>query len=206
MIEKNKHYFLSASVPYGERAKNYIPDSIAVRDAVRALVSVVIRDSCLVFGGHPAITPFIWDAAKTLGADDNVMIYQSEFFQDKIPHEVRFFREIYWTDVVKDQTGTPSLDNSLALMREKMIGDNNYSAAIFIGGMDGLEEEWKLFEKYHPDTPKFPLASTEGAARILWNDWNGNYVDIDIKEMLNNELRYRYLFRTILSKPINSKF
>jgi len=109
MNNQERIYFLSASVPYGKRALEYKPDPIAVRDAVQALVSVVIRDSMLVFGGHPAITPLIWDAVGSIEEDymidkgsrsvqngkwdyrlpnrfhRNIVVYQSEFFKKIVP-------------------------------------------------------------------------------------------------------------------------
>ena len=52
--------FLSASVPLPSRNPKYFDtaDVIAIRDAVRALIMVVVeQQGQLVFGGHPAITP-----------------------------------------------------------------------------------------------------------------------------------------------------
>lgn len=53
--------FLSASIPDPARDKRYFGtgDTIAIRDAVIALVSVVLPRTKLVFGGHPAITPLV---------------------------------------------------------------------------------------------------------------------------------------------------
>ena len=43
-----------------------------------------------------------------------------------------------------------------------MINSQPFAAGIFIGGMDGLKEEWDLFQQTHPHVPAFPVASTEG--------------------------------------------
>jgi hypothetical protein len=51
--------FLSASVPDPKRDPKYYrtADVTAIRDAVRALVTIVLPKARLVWGGHPAITP-----------------------------------------------------------------------------------------------------------------------------------------------------
>ena len=47
-------------------------------------------------------------------------------------------------------------------MRKEMINSQPFAAGIFIGGMDGLKEEWDLFQQTHPHVPAFPVASTGG--------------------------------------------
>ena len=57
-----RRIFLSASVPLPLRNAAYFntADVIAIRDAVRALMLVIIEQKAeLVFGGHPAISPMI---------------------------------------------------------------------------------------------------------------------------------------------------
>ena len=53
--------FLSASIPFPERDRKFYDtaDIVAIRDAVRALATVVIPRAHLVWGGHPSITPLI---------------------------------------------------------------------------------------------------------------------------------------------------
>ena len=59
-------------------------------------------------------------------------------------------------------------DHRLALMRKKMIEENDFCAAIFIGGMEGVEDEYTLFKNAHPDSPLFPIASSGAASKILY--------------------------------------
>ena len=62
MAKKNlNQIFLSASIPLPERDPIFYQtaDFIAIRDAVRALATIVIPKAHLVWGGHPAITPLI---------------------------------------------------------------------------------------------------------------------------------------------------
>jgi hypothetical protein len=73
-----------------------------------------------------------------------------------------------------------------------MIKSMPFGAAVFIGGMDGVEEEWELFGQHFPDAPRIPVASTKGAAMLLWRLHSRGQQD------LNNELRYRTLFRKYL--------
>ena len=149
--------FLSASVPERELDR-FVPDPVAIREAVRALVAETVRDRMLVFGGHPAISPLVEHAARDLQATDNVIIYQSMYFEKKIPDVAKKFRNLRWTPA--DPAGQ---DASLTLMRTQMIHSTPFEAAVFIGGMDGLFEEWTIFTSRYPDAPAFPVASTEGA-------------------------------------------
>ncbi len=187
--------FLSASVPERELDR-FVPDPVAIREAVRALVAETVRDRMLVFGGHPAISPLVEHDARDLQATDNVIIYQSMFFEKKIPEVAKKFRNLRWTPA--DPAGR---DASLALMRTQMIHSTPFEAAVFIGGMDGLFEEWNIFTSRYPHVPAFPIASTEGAARIIWTNWNpGNlpHSAADLRTRLDQDLQYRILFRDIL--------
>ena len=115
----------------------------------------------LVWGGHPAITPMIWVVAESMGVDYGkwVKLYQSRYFKDDFPEDNERFQNVRFTDAVKDDR-----DNSLRLMRERMFMEQNFEAAVFIGGMEGIVEEFDLFTKFQPDAQILPIASTGGAA------------------------------------------
>ncbi len=181
--------FLSASVPERELEK-YIPDPVAIRDAVRALVAETVRTRLLVFGGHPAISPLVHHAADDLGAVDNVRIYQSEFFRKDIPQVAQQFPHLIWTPAVGNDR-----EQSLLEMRTQMIDSQPFAAGIFIGGMDGVEDEWALFTQHYPRLPVFPIASTEGAARLLWKKWQAPR---HLKDRLAHDLDYRAVFHDLL--------
>ena len=66
-------------------------------------------------------------------------------------------------------------DESLALMREKMIVNNDFIAGIFVGGMEGVEEEFELFTQSNPKAMVLPMASTGAAALGIYE--NGNFDD-----------------------------
>src|SRR5271157_6561633 len=107
--------FLSASVPERELDR-FVPDPVAIREAVRALVAETVRDRMLVFGGHPAISPLVEHAARDLHATDNVHIYQSRFFEKSIPDVAKKFKNLIWTNEVPGDRVA-----SLTLMRNEMI-------------------------------------------------------------------------------------
>ena len=86
--------FLSASVPLPSRNRIYFhtADVIAIRDAIRALVMVIIeQEAQLVFGGHPAITPMIRLQIAQTGAPvgERVVMFQSRYFERDLSHGER---------------------------------------------------------------------------------------------------------------------
>src|SRR5437870_659923 len=91
--------FLSASIPDPRRHPRYIDtaDVIAIRESVSALATVVLHQTTLVFGGHPAISPLVRLIAHGLDAIDKVRIFQSRFFEDLIPADSRAFPDLIWT-------------------------------------------------------------------------------------------------------------
>src|SRR5271156_222736 len=91
--------FLSASIPDPKRNKKYIStsDIVAIREAVTALTLIVTPRAKLVFGGHPAISPLVFLAAKSVGGEQNVSIFQSDYFRALAPTESRSFMNLTWT-------------------------------------------------------------------------------------------------------------
>ena len=65
MRKRRRPVFLSASVPDPLRNPRYFEsaDPARIRQAVGALVRVAAPSARLVFGGHPAISPLVLDAA-----------------------------------------------------------------------------------------------------------------------------------------------
>ena len=52
-------------------------------------------------------------------------------------------------------------------MRQKMLSRQDLAAAVFIGGMDGIEAEYDLFVRFHPEAKVLPIAAPGGAALVL---------------------------------------
>lgn len=186
--------FLSASIPLPHRDPKYFEtaDVVAIRESIRALVSVVVPASQLVFGGHPAITPLIRLLVRGTARPvrEHVILYQSRFFQAQFPPEAAEFEEVRLIDAAAND-----LEGSLAKMREAMIGAHEFEAGVFIGGMEGVEAEYDLFRHVHPGKPAYPIASTGAAARILFNKHTP-----DRRELMD-DLRYLSLFRRLLNQP-----
>ena len=157
--------FLSAGVP-DSAALHFLGegDSVAISAAVAAVLEVTLGRRRLVWGGHPAITPMVWAFAESMGVDYGkwVLLYQSLRFEDEFPEETALFQNVVFTERVGD-----GVEPSLALMRERMLGENGFESAVFIGGMQGIIDEHRLFVERAPDARIVPVVSTGGAARLL---------------------------------------
>jgi len=157
--------FLSASVPLVGRGNYHeTADPFLIQCAVRELVMAVIRDRQIVWGGHPAITPMIWRICEDLRVDYGhaVVLYQSRFFADQFPEENTHFRNVVFVDAVAGDR-----EMSLRRMREEMLSRRDLEAAVFIGGMEGVEIEYELFRVSHPDGKVLLVPAAGGAARQL---------------------------------------
>ncbi len=184
--------FLSASIPSVDRDQKFYDtaDIIAIRDSVRALAAVVVPQAHLVWGGHPSITPLIRYVVNQMKANlkQHVTLYQSEFFRDYFPVDNFDFEDIVLTDISGDK------NTSLLVMREQMFKENEFKGAVFIGGMEGIFEEYELFRSYHPSALVLPVASTGGAAKILFDNSPIRY-----NQRLANDYAYMALFKDLLA-------
>lgn len=155
--------FLSASVPvrppYDADAR---PQEI--RAAVSALAQVALGRKRLVWGGHPAITPLLWAAAQSVGVEyaAAVELFQSRLYQEDFPVENKHFANVTYVDAVDGDKA-----KSLAAMRQAMLASAAFDAAVFIGGMDGVNDEYEMFIARWPDAACIPVAITGGASREL---------------------------------------
>ncbi|MES9028075.1 hypothetical protein AAHH21_18475 [Stenotrophomonas sp. BSUC-16] len=184
--------FLSASVPLVDRGTYHeTANPFLIQCAVRELVISVIRQHKIVWGGHPAITPMIWTICDDLEIDysDAVVLYQSRFFQDRFPEENQRFQNVILTDAVPNDIAA-----SLLLMREQMLSREDLAAAVFIGGMEGVEAEYDLFTRFHPTAKVLPVASPGGAAldlaKRLGNFNETELQDIDFSRLFHLHLRH----------------
>lgn len=174
---ENKVIFLSASFPKPERDERYFKTAtpLEITDAVISVARAVFsRKGKLVFGGHPTISPLILSVGEEFFPffeQENylpiVYIYQSELFKGVITE--------YTLRLVEKKIGQikwiPAIDNdrekSLDIMRKRMIEEVTPIAAIFIGGMEGVEDEFRIFVEMYPKNPVYPIGSTGGAAKKL---------------------------------------
>src|SRR5690606_29236291 len=168
--------FLSASIPLPERDSKYIntADIIAIRDAVIALTTVVLPHHRLIWGGHPSITPLVYYVMLKLNLNiqDHVTIYQSKFFEKYFPEDNNKFNNVILTDIIGNDR-----EKSLLHMRKRMLDEHEFTAAVFIGGMEGIdgdkekdiEGEYKMFVDRHSNAFLLPIASTGGATKIIYD-------------------------------------
>ncbi len=193
-MAKLKNIFLSASIPLKERNPIYYDtaDVIAIRDCVSSLAKVILPECRLVWGGHPSITPLISSILESVNVNikEHVYLYQSDYFRQMFPVENEEFSESL---IVTDDIG--SRDESLALMREKMIVNNDFIAGIFVGGMEGVEDEFELFTQSHPEAMVLPMASTGAAALGIYEE--GDF-DISLKDDYAYIALFYKLFKEIL--------
>jgi len=187
--------FLSASVPLPLRNREYFDsaDVVAIRDAIRALTMVVVeRRAQLVFGGHPAITPMIrLQIAQTDSpVGGHFVIFQSRYFEDFFPQDNSAFQRVELVDAVSGNEAA-----SLRHMRETMLA-SPFQVGLFIGGMEGVEEEYEMFRQLQPGISAFPIASTGAAANRLFQrdaDLIANHPE------LRDEISYLSLMRNLVS-------
>lgn len=188
--------FLSASVPLVGRGNYHeTADPFLIQCAVRELVIAVIRDWQIVWGGHPAITPMIWAICEDLQIDysNAVVLYQSRFFEDRFPEENKHFGNVIFVDAVPGDR-----EASLLRMREAMLSRQDLQAAVFIGGMEGVEAEYALFTHFHQQATVLPVAAPGGAARQLAERLSG------VDETVLRDVDFARLFRTKLRVPSGS--
>jgi SLOG cluster3 family len=179
--------FLSASVPVMGRGNYYkTADPFLIQFAVRQLVTAMIRDQKIVWGGHPAITPMVLTICEDLQIDysKSVILYQSRFFEDQFPEENTHFDNIILTDAVPGNR-----DMSLSHMREVMLSRKDLKAAVFVGGM---EVEYQMFRHFHPDKKVLPVPAAGGAALYL-------AIKQGYDEDMLDDVDFARMFRTELS-------
>jgi SLOG cluster3 family len=182
--------FLSASVPVVGRGNYYeTADPFLIQFAVRQLVTAMIRDRKIVWGGHPAITPMVLTICEDLQIDysKSVILYQSRFFEDLFPEENTHFDNIILIDAILGNR-----DMSLSRMREAMLSREDLKAAVFIGGMEGVEVEYEMFRHFHPDGKVLPVPAAGGAARHL-------AIEHGYDEDMLDDVDFARMFRTELS-------
>lgn len=160
-----KTIFLSASVPLVNRGTYHeTANPFLIQCAVREFFIAAIRHYNIVWGGHPAITPMIWSICEDLKLDytAHVILYQSAFFEDRYPEENKRFNNVVYTNNIDNDR-----EKSLLHMREEMLSRDDLIAAVFIGGMDGVEVEHHIYKEFHPHGGVLPVPSPGGASLNL---------------------------------------
>lgn len=182
--------FLSASIPVPGRGNYYeSADPFLIQSAVREFVTAALGRRLIVWGGHPAVTPMVWSVCEDLGVSfaKAVVLYQSRFFEDTFPEENRRFGNVVYVDAVPADR-----EKSLLRLREQMFSRKDFEASVFIGGMEGIHEEYDLFSRSHPASNSLVVASPGGAARELakriGKAAQADYHNLDFARLFHEEL------------------
>ncbi|MGB8910164.1 MAG: hypothetical protein WCC84_15570 [Candidatus Cybelea sp.] len=191
--------FLSASVPSTKRAERYlrVPDcQLHIEEAVVSLARAVFsHGGRLVFGGHPTIVPLVSMVAAEyrptgwLGHAEQpapmVVVYQSSAYEDVVTDGQRRMVEMGLAQERRveavagekfdpDRRGEPQCEQSLAVMRERMIVETNPDAMVCAGGMEGVEKELDMYTRLKPYNSVWLLAFTGGATAIAAERYRNN--------------------------------
>lgn len=98
----------------------------------------------------------------------------------------------------------PALDHhgeGFGSRRHSRLRTYQFAAAVFIGGMEGVEREFNIFRDFHPDTPAYPVASTGSASQILLGRVE-RHLTTDMMRKLAGEPAYTLLMQELLPLPV----
>jgi hypothetical protein len=129
-------------------------------------LSASVPKAQLVWGGHPVVTTLIRHVIGKMDKhlQERITVYQTDYFKAVFPKENVFFQHIVHVPEAADKKA------SINAMRHQMIEQNAFKAAIFIGGMKGVEKEYEIFRNAHPEALVIPVASTGGAAKVIYEE------------------------------------
>jgi hypothetical protein len=195
--------FLSASIPDPERWTGGF-DPREISDAVVAAARAVLTaGGTLVTAAHPTIAPLLLYVAAEFPRDDappRVITYQSSLFEHVMPDDTRRFQDsgigdFRFTQAEPGDTAVPSgWARSLLSMREVMFGETRPVAAIFVGGMAGIREEYDLLVSRQPRPLVYPIGRPGGEAeRLAWE------VESDLRALLIAGDVYPSVFRAVIA-------
>jgi hypothetical protein len=194
--------FVSASIPDPQRW-NGRADPLAITDAVVSLARVFLSAGArVVTAAHPTIAPLLLYVASELPSErpPEIVTYQSDLFADVLPPETRRFEReeigrFVWTPRAEGERPVPGKwDRSLAIMRRQMLTETCPSAAMFIGGMEGIVAEYSMFTDLFPGAPCYPLGRPGGESRLLAEN-----SDSPLAGRLRESRVYPALWRTVLA-------
>jgi hypothetical protein len=138
----------------------------------------------------------VWVVAESMGIDYGqwVRLYQSQYFSDEYPEDNERFQNVAYVEAVPSDR-----EGSLLAMRKRMFTTHSFGAAVFIGGMGGIVDEFNLFRAEHPGARALPIASAGGAAATLTAHL------ATVNAALANELDYVRLFHDHLGVSVKEE-
>jgi hypothetical protein len=131
----------------------------------------------------------IWAICQDLNIKyaDSVVLYQSTFFEEQFPQENKYFGNVVFIDAVQGDR-----EKSLLKLREAMLSRQDLEAGVFIGGMEGVEAEYALFKRFHPDKKALLVPAPGGAALQLAQRFGGfdeaSLRDVNFARLFHAEL------------------
>jgi hypothetical protein len=169
--------FLSASIPDPGRWSGPF-DALAITDAVVAAARAVLTSAGgLVTAAHPTIAPLMLYVAREFPdireVEPPIVVYQSRLFGDVLPpatYELAEggLAELRWTEAFPGDEPEPGKwERSLLTLRETMLRDADPIAAIFVGGMEGIRQEFDIFRQLHERRPAYAVGRPGGEAASL---------------------------------------
>lgn len=213
----NKKIFLSASFPQRERSEKYFKTAypLEITDAVIAVVRATFgRMGKLVFGGHPTISPLILSVGEEFLPFIKeeylpiVYMYQSKFFETIASEYTQRLIDKRIGKIIWVETIGSDRNKSLFAMRKIMLEESNPVAAIFIGGMEGIEEEFGLFTSLFKNRPVYCMGSTGGASRLLAQKIVKNEISLssEYKKITKEELLTSNIYPTLVNAIFSDLF
>lgn len=167
--------FLSGSIPDRNRWDGEF-HPLEITDAVVAFARACLTSGYrIVTAAHPTLAPLLLYVAAEFPetGEPRVVIYQSLLFDEVLPEATRRFESsgvgrLIWTEAAAGEEPLPERwTASLASMRLRMLEETSPLAAVFIGGMDGIRDEFMRFTELYPTRPTFGPRRPGGEAARL---------------------------------------
>lgn len=152
-----------------------------ITDAVVAFARACLTQNYrIVSAAHPTLAPLLLYVAAEFPpvAEPRVVIYQSKLFEDVLPTATRRFEaegigSVVWTEAASNDEPKPGRwDSSLRIMRQRMLDETDPVGAAFIGGMQGIADEFALFRQEFPRRPVYAVRRPGGEAALLSSQLN----------------------------------
>ncbi|MBB5632196.1 hypothetical protein BKA04_000419 [Cryobacterium mesophilum] len=166
--------FVSASIPDPLRwVGDFEP--MEILDAVVSTSREVLAiGGTLVTAAHPTIAPVLLFLASEFPPPETgkprIVVYQSRVFELELPADTRKLinsglGDVRFTEAVAGETSDlRNRRQSLRRMRRQMLEEMKPEGAIFVGGMEGVDEEWEMVGVQLPHCKRYAFAKPGGQA------------------------------------------
>lgn len=129
--------------------------------------------------------------AGELNVSAMVHVYQSRWFKEDITAETLRLEQlglgvVHWTE-----EGS-TVDESLTELRRVMLTEWKFQGAVFVGGMQGVIDEFRMYRELWPNSIALAMSAPGGASRLLVDDGHG-VLPPSLRELANSD-RYPEVF------------